>query len=497
MLEHAYYSVISPEGCAAILWKEATPTTNSQAATALKLTAADNLELGIIDQIIEEPIGGAHRDPVAAAAEIEKWVVGQLRALRRLKPETLVSRRYERFRKLGSYHEAGLGADNIPDSQPPSKHRTILGFSPIVGWGQEPTVAKKAGKAAGKKSVSKKASSRKPASKKSPAGSKVGTKKVGTTKKVTKKPTSKKATTAKAPSKKTTTKKSTAKKAPAKKPTSKKAPVKKAPTKKTTSKKAPAKKAPTKAGGKSASTTKLTTKKSGTKKVSSQAPEANAGDGAPTAGVGGKKTTSKKTGTKKAPTKAASGGAKGSKKGSKKAADDGTPVTRFRSVFGAGGDAGTAAAAKLAAAAGIGGLKSSMSSSGAAAQYERLTKSPFTKRQLEKFRMELLIKRKQIVGVVTDMETEALGGRSGSLSNMPQHMADAGSDTYDQSLNLDLANSQRKMLKEIDDALLRLDAGTYGICEHLGKAISAERLESAPWARFSIEGAREIERLSY
>ena len=110
MLEHAYYSVISPEGCAAILWKEATPTTNAQAATALKLTAADNLELGIIDQIIEEPIGGAHRDPAAAAAEIEKWVVGQLRALRRLKPETLVSRRYERFRKLGSYHEAGVAA---------------------------------------------------------------------------------------------------------------------------------------------------------------------------------------------------------------------------------------------------------------------------------------------------------------------------------------------------------------------------------------------------
>jgi len=67
MMEHAWYSVISPEGCAAILWKEATEATNTEAARALCLTARDNKRLGIIDEIIKEPIGGAQRDPEAAA----------------------------------------------------------------------------------------------------------------------------------------------------------------------------------------------------------------------------------------------------------------------------------------------------------------------------------------------------------------------------------------------------------------------------------------------
>jgi DnaK suppressor protein len=134
----------------------------------------------------------------------------------------------------------------------------------------------------------------------------------------------------------------------------------------------------------------------------------------------------------------------------------------------------------------------------AAEEYTQLKKSPFTKKQLAGFRQILMIKRAQIIGDVTNFETEALGGqRSGSLSNMPQHMADAGSDTYDQSLNLDLATSQRKFLKEIEDAIGRIDGGTYGICELLGKAISEERLENTPWARYSIEGAREMERRGY
>lgn len=92
------------------------------------------------------------------------------------------------------------------------------------------------------------------------------------------------------------------------------------------------------------------------------------------------------------------------------------------------------------------------------------------------------------------METEALtGGGSGALSSLPQHMADAGSDTYDQSLNLDLAAGQRKLLIEIDDALARIANNTFGICEDLGIPISAERLENTPWARCSIEGALERE----
>jgi acetyl-CoA carboxylase carboxyl transferase subunit alpha len=101
MLENAWYSVISPEGCAAILWKEANPETNAQAARALRLTASDNLELGIVDDVIEEPAEGAHADPVQAAEAVERWVADRMRRLQRMKPENLVNRRYERFRRLG------------------------------------------------------------------------------------------------------------------------------------------------------------------------------------------------------------------------------------------------------------------------------------------------------------------------------------------------------------------------------------------------------------
>jgi acetyl-CoA carboxylase carboxyl transferase subunit alpha len=67
--------VISPEGCAAILWKQANEQTNAAAARALKLTAADNLGLGIVDDVIGEPVGGAHRDPASAAANLQAWLV--------------------------------------------------------------------------------------------------------------------------------------------------------------------------------------------------------------------------------------------------------------------------------------------------------------------------------------------------------------------------------------------------------------------------------------
>lgn len=103
MLQHAWYSVISPEGCAAILWKQANEQTNKAAASALKLTAADNLELGIIDAVIPEPPGGAHRDPALAAANLERWIVAQVMELRELNPDVLVEQRYARFRRMGKH----------------------------------------------------------------------------------------------------------------------------------------------------------------------------------------------------------------------------------------------------------------------------------------------------------------------------------------------------------------------------------------------------------
>jgi acetyl-CoA carboxylase carboxyl transferase subunit alpha len=106
MLQHAWYSVISPEGCAAILWKEANEQTNSAAARALRLTARDNLELGIIDHVIPEPPGGAHRDPQAAADALRAWVLSQLDFLRTLPLDDLIRQRYERFRRMGQYTDA-------------------------------------------------------------------------------------------------------------------------------------------------------------------------------------------------------------------------------------------------------------------------------------------------------------------------------------------------------------------------------------------------------
>lgn len=101
MLEYAWYSVISPEGCAAILWKTANEETNNAAAAALALTARDNLSNGLIDHVISEPVGGAHRDPKAAANAVQAWIVEQIRQLKRSKPETLVQRRYEKLRRIG------------------------------------------------------------------------------------------------------------------------------------------------------------------------------------------------------------------------------------------------------------------------------------------------------------------------------------------------------------------------------------------------------------
>ncbi|MEN0019273.1 MAG: acetyl-CoA carboxylase carboxyltransferase subunit alpha [Planctomycetota bacterium] len=105
MLAHAWYSVISPEGCAAILWKQANEQNNAEAARALRLTAADNLELGVIDAAIEEPVGGAHRDGGAAAQSLSAWIVQQLDDLKGLTPEELIDQRHERFRALGRFSE--------------------------------------------------------------------------------------------------------------------------------------------------------------------------------------------------------------------------------------------------------------------------------------------------------------------------------------------------------------------------------------------------------
>jgi acetyl-CoA carboxylase carboxyl transferase subunit alpha len=100
MLENAVYSVISPEGCAAILWKDASQ--RERAAEALRITAPDLLELGVIDEIVPEPAGGAHADPDAAAEELGAALRRQLLQLRRLKLVKLLKRREEKYLSMGA-----------------------------------------------------------------------------------------------------------------------------------------------------------------------------------------------------------------------------------------------------------------------------------------------------------------------------------------------------------------------------------------------------------
>jgi len=103
MLENAYYSVISPEGCAAILWKDGSKA--AEAAEALKLTARDMLDSGVIDAIIPEPLGGAHRDPQRTAREVESYLTDMLDQLTSIETDELLERRYQRYRNLGVYEE--------------------------------------------------------------------------------------------------------------------------------------------------------------------------------------------------------------------------------------------------------------------------------------------------------------------------------------------------------------------------------------------------------
>lgn len=109
----------------------------------------------------------------------------------------------------------------------------------------------------------------------------------------------------------------------------------------------------------------------------------------------------------------------------------------------------------------------------------------------------LLEKRRDILSDVSDIEGETLKksrlDATGDLSSMPIHMADIGTDNYEQEFALELMDGERKLLREIDGALGRIEQGIYGICEGKGTAIAKARLEAQPWARYSVEYARMLE----
>ncbi len=303
-----------------------------------------------------------------------------------------------------------------------------------------------------KKTPTKKSPRKAPASKK--AGARAGSKKTAkTAKKAPAKKAASKKTAKKPVTKKKTTKKPAAKKAPSKKTvkkTVKKAPAKKPATKKTTSKKAPAKKAPA--------------KQATTKKAPAKATESGADKKKGPKGI----TIVNKKPMRKAKVKKVIE--------MPRAEPLLKPGKKWKPLIPSGPSAS----------------KSSGASGTDDASGSRKTK--MTKRQLDKFKRILLDKRNELIGDISNMEEEALRQSSGSLSHLPQHMADSGSESFDQSLSLDLAAVDRTLLKEIDDAIARIADRTYGVCELTGKPINPERLVELPWARYSIEAARDLER---
>jgi len=111
ILENAYYSVISPEGCAAILWKDRTAA--AKAAEALKITARHLLELGLVDEIIPEPLGGAHADPVQTAENLKACLLKHLQELQAMNPEARREQRYSKFRNFGHFLEKTVPSPDV------------------------------------------------------------------------------------------------------------------------------------------------------------------------------------------------------------------------------------------------------------------------------------------------------------------------------------------------------------------------------------------------
>ena len=127
----------------------------------------------------------------------------------------------------------------------------------------------------------------------------------------------------------------------------------------------------------------------------------------------------------------------------------------------------------------------------------RKKKRNLTASEIKHFKQLLLEKRTEILRNVVEIEDEALKksrlDSSGDLSSMPIHMADLGTDNYEQEFALELMDGERKLLREIDFALERINKGTYGICKGTGKLIPKARLEAQPWAGYCVEYARKLE----
>lgn len=125
---------------------------------------------------------------------------------------------------------------------------------------------------------------------------------------------------------------------------------------------------------------------------------------------------------------------------------------------------------------------------------ERKITTELTSSEIREFEALLLAKRNEILGNVISLEDETLRKQRSDLSSLPIHMADLGTDCYEQEFTLELMDSERKVIAEIDHALNRIEEGTYGVCEIGGEPIPKQRLEAIPWARFCVGCAGLLER---
>ncbi len=261
--------------------------------------------------------------------------------------------------------------------------------------------------------------------------------KKSTKKKVAKKKVAKKATPKKVTSKKV-----------AKKKVSKKKVTKKAPSKKKVTKKTSAKKVTKKKVTKKKTTKKKVAKASAVKKSSSK-----------------KKLTPKTSSKKSAPSKAP----KSKKITARK------PIKPFTATVKTNGQA---LAVEEREPPSLNQLKRA--------------KSGLTRKQMNFLKTELMERRAEILGDIASLGQD--NGSNGNLSHMPVHMADVGTDYYEREFTLGLMESERRLVREIDEALIRMKDGYYGVCLETGEPIGFARLEFKPWAKYSIEVARQREK---
>ena len=120
-------------------------------------------------------------------------------------------------------------------------------------------------------------------------------------------------------------------------------------------------------------------------------------------------------------------------------------------------------------------------------------KSDLSRKEKRRYRELLIEKRVELLGDVESLQSDAKNN-GGDISHMPVHMADVGSDYYEQEFTLGLVESERKLLREIDEALIRINEGYFGVCLVSGRPIGKARLDAKPWAKYCIEVVRERER---